>query len=157
MASLSPSDIRILEQIRQRLSQLTESLNSLNRDIHTIHPLPSWYAIINLFPPNNLTPDPKPHKPLLWFQPIVTYYPTYHLSINLSSIVNRLQPQDIPNHPLHPPLHTPHPPLQPPAHARLDTQSPFRFPTTCISGQRARKCVATIAEEEVGARGGGVG
>ncbi|KAL8841116.1 MAG: hypothetical protein Q9176_003457 [Flavoplaca citrina] len=49
MTSLSPSDIRILEQIRQRLSQLTESLNSLNRDIHTVHPLPSWTSLTTRF------------------------------------------------------------------------------------------------------------
>ncbi|CAO1596313.1 mediator of RNA polymerase II transcription subunit 8 [Xanthoria calcicola] len=49
MTSLTPSDIRILEQTRQRLSQLTESLNALNRDIHTSHPLPSWTSLTTRF------------------------------------------------------------------------------------------------------------
>ncbi|KAI4226678.1 MAG: hypothetical protein L6R36_002991 [Xanthoria steineri] len=49
MTSLSPSDIRILEQTRQRLSQLTESLNALNRDLHTSHPLPSWTSLTTRF------------------------------------------------------------------------------------------------------------
>ncbi|KAL8730874.1 MAG: hypothetical protein Q9166_003801 [cf. Caloplaca sp. 2 TL-2023] len=49
MTALSPEDIRILEQTRQRLSQLTESLNSLNRDVHSPHPLPSWTSLTSRF------------------------------------------------------------------------------------------------------------
>ncbi|KAL8663523.1 MAG: hypothetical protein Q9202_003833 [Teloschistes flavicans] len=43
--SLSAQDIRTLEQTRQRLYQLTESLSSLNRDVHSQHPLPSWTSL----------------------------------------------------------------------------------------------------------------
>ncbi|KAL8806648.1 MAG: hypothetical protein Q9182_001176 [Xanthomendoza sp. 2 TL-2023] len=49
MTSLSPEDVRALEQTRQRLAQLTESLNSLNRDVHTTHPLPSWTSLTSRF------------------------------------------------------------------------------------------------------------
>ncbi|KAL8633192.1 hypothetical protein Q9189_001092 [Teloschistes chrysophthalmus] len=42
---LSPQDTRTLEQTRQRLYQLTESLSSLNRDFHSQHPLPSWPSL----------------------------------------------------------------------------------------------------------------
>lgn len=52
--SLSKDDLRVLEQARQRLYQLTDSLNSLNRDVHNAHPLPSWY--FNPFP---LPPCPQ--------------------------------------------------------------------------------------------------
>ena len=91
MTSLSPSDIRILEQIRQRLSQLTESLNSLNRDIHTVHPLPSWYVLSTFFLlPTNHPRSKAPQNPPFGSRPIVTRYLSYDLSINLSRIVNRL-------------------------------------------------------------------
>lgn len=42
MATLSPQDIRVLEQPRQRLAQLTSSLASLQQQMHTIEPLPPW-------------------------------------------------------------------------------------------------------------------
>ncbi|KAL8756585.1 MAG: hypothetical protein Q9184_004453 [Pyrenodesmia sp. 2 TL-2023] len=45
MTTLSKDDLRVLELARQRLYQLTDSLNSLNRDIHTAHPLPSWPSL----------------------------------------------------------------------------------------------------------------
>ncbi|KAL9035802.1 MAG: hypothetical protein Q9180_004655 [Flavoplaca navasiana] len=81
MTSLSPSDIRILEQIRQRLSQLTESLNSLNRDIHTVHPLPSWYVMSTKTPQ---TPPFASNPPPLIILPII-FQSIYR------AIINRLQ------------------------------------------------------------------
>ncbi|KAL8703206.1 MAG: hypothetical protein Q9201_003592 [Fulgogasparrea decipioides] len=45
MTTLTPQDIRTLEQTRQRLYQLTDALNSLNRDIYAAHPLPSWSSL----------------------------------------------------------------------------------------------------------------
>ncbi|KAI4120485.1 MAG: hypothetical protein LQ338_006981, partial [Usnochroma carphineum] len=58
MAPLSKDDLRILEQARQRLYQLTDSLNSLNRDIHSSHPLPSWY----IFPLSFYPFGPRHHQ-----------------------------------------------------------------------------------------------
>lgn len=48
MATLSPQDIRTLEHTRQRLAQLTKSLDSLQKQIHTIEPLPSWSSLHSL-------------------------------------------------------------------------------------------------------------
>ncbi|CAF9906794.1 MAG: mediator of RNA polymerase II transcription subunit 8 [Alectoria fallacina] len=48
MATLSPQDIRILEHTRQRLAQLTNSLASLQQQIHTIEPLPPWSSLHSL-------------------------------------------------------------------------------------------------------------
>lgn len=44
MAELSPQDIKALEQTRQRLSQLTNSLGSLQQNILQADPLPPWYG-----------------------------------------------------------------------------------------------------------------
>ena len=43
-ALLGPQDIKALEQTRQRLSQLTNSLASLQRAITVTDPLPPWYT-----------------------------------------------------------------------------------------------------------------
>lgn len=53
MTTLTPTDIKTLEQTRQRLSQLTNSLVSLQQSLLQSDPLPSWY---NPFP---LTPTPN--------------------------------------------------------------------------------------------------
>ena len=44
MTSLSPEDIKLLEQTRQRLSQLSNSLSSLQQQLLNSDPLPPWYA-----------------------------------------------------------------------------------------------------------------
>ncbi|KAI4175998.1 MAG: hypothetical protein LQ343_001280 [Gyalolechia ehrenbergii] len=49
MTSLSSQEIRVLEQARQRLYQLTDSLNSLNRDVYNGQPLPSWSSLASRF------------------------------------------------------------------------------------------------------------
>lgn len=46
MATLSPQDLKILEQTRQRLFQLTNSLASLQQNILQSDPLPPWSAAI---------------------------------------------------------------------------------------------------------------
>ncbi|KAI9776367.1 MAG: mediator of RNA polymerase II transcription subunit 8 [Peltula sp. TS41687] len=48
MASLTSADIRALEQTRQRLFQLTNSLGSLQHNLHTNDPLPSWTSLQSL-------------------------------------------------------------------------------------------------------------
>lgn len=48
MATLSPQDIKTLEHTRQRLAQLTNSLASLQQQIHTIEPLPPWSSLHSL-------------------------------------------------------------------------------------------------------------
>lgn len=47
MASLNQADLRALEQTRQRLFQLTNSLASLQRNIQLGDPLPPWYDATN--------------------------------------------------------------------------------------------------------------
>ncbi|KAL9116719.1 MAG: hypothetical protein Q9187_006754 [Circinaria calcarea] len=47
-ATLSPPDIKALEQTRQRLSQLTNSLASLQRAITATDPLPPWPSLQSL-------------------------------------------------------------------------------------------------------------
>lgn len=54
MATLSEQDLRILEQTRQRLSQLTNSLASLQQNIVQSDPLPPWSAAILLINIYNL-------------------------------------------------------------------------------------------------------
>ncbi|KAI9796760.1 MAG: mediator of RNA polymerase II transcription subunit 8 [Piccolia ochrophora] len=45
MSTLSPADIKVLEQTRQRLFQLTKSLESLQDSIHKSDPLPPWPSL----------------------------------------------------------------------------------------------------------------
>lgn len=42
MTTLTQSEIKVLEQTRQRLSQLTNSLNSLKQNLLQSDPLPPW-------------------------------------------------------------------------------------------------------------------
>lgn len=42
MAALTQSEIKVLEQTRQRLSQLTNSLSSLKQNLLQSDPLPPW-------------------------------------------------------------------------------------------------------------------
>jgi len=44
MDSLSVSDIKTLEQTRQRLAQLSSSISSLEAQIKGVDPLPHWYV-----------------------------------------------------------------------------------------------------------------
>lgn len=44
MATLTPDQIKVLEQTRQRLVHLTHSLGSLVGSLNQSDPLPSWYA-----------------------------------------------------------------------------------------------------------------
>ena len=46
MATLSQQDLKILEQTRQRLFQLTNSILSLQQNIVQSDPLPPWSAAI---------------------------------------------------------------------------------------------------------------
>ncbi|KAK3178154.1 hypothetical protein OEA41_000287 [Lepraria neglecta] len=48
MTTLTSQDIKTLEQTRQRLSQLTNSLASLQHLIETTHPLPPWSSLHTL-------------------------------------------------------------------------------------------------------------
>ena len=41
--NLAPEELKQLELMRNRFLQLTNSLNSLMRDVFSIHPLPSGY------------------------------------------------------------------------------------------------------------------
>lgn len=43
MAAVNESQIKVLEQTRQRLLQLTHSLGSLTGSLQQSDPLPSWY------------------------------------------------------------------------------------------------------------------
>ncbi|OAT06194.1 RNA polymerase II mediator complex component Med8 [Blastomyces gilchristii SLH14081] len=45
MASISPEQLKVLEQTRQRLVQLTQSLASLINNINQSDPLPSWSSL----------------------------------------------------------------------------------------------------------------
>lgn len=54
MASLNQDQIKILEQSRQRLVQLTRSLASLIGSLNQSDPLPSW-----LHPPQLKQPHPR--------------------------------------------------------------------------------------------------
>jgi hypothetical protein len=40
--SLSPNDLKVLDQARQRLSQLTKTLQSLQAQVLSADPLPPW-------------------------------------------------------------------------------------------------------------------
>jgi len=42
MATTTQTDLKALDQTRQRLLQLTTALNSLRRDLEVTDPLPSW-------------------------------------------------------------------------------------------------------------------
>lgn len=44
MATLNQDQIKVLEQTRQRLVQLTHSLGSLVGSLNQSDPLPSWYV-----------------------------------------------------------------------------------------------------------------
>lgn len=44
MAAPAPDQIKVLEQSRQRLAQLTRSLASLITSLNQGEPLPPWYA-----------------------------------------------------------------------------------------------------------------
>ncbi|KAI9674887.1 MAG: mediator of RNA polymerase II transcription subunit 8 [Trizodia sp. TS-e1964] len=45
VSSLSPQDLKSLEQTRQRLAQLTSSLSSLLGNLQKIEPLPTWSSL----------------------------------------------------------------------------------------------------------------
>jgi mediator of RNA polymerase II transcription subunit 8 len=49
MAAINESQVKILEQTRQRLLHLTHSLDSLTGSLHHSDPLPSWYNQPSLF------------------------------------------------------------------------------------------------------------
>lgn len=49
MAAVNESQIKVLEQTRQRLLQLTHSLGSLTGSLQQSDPLPSWYVDEKLF------------------------------------------------------------------------------------------------------------
>lgn len=42
MATLNQEQLKVLEQTRQRLVQLTQSLGSLSNSINQSDPLPAW-------------------------------------------------------------------------------------------------------------------
>lgn len=42
MSQLRPEDLRALEQTRQRLYQLTQSIGSLKQDVQRTTPMPAW-------------------------------------------------------------------------------------------------------------------
>jgi hypothetical protein len=48
MAQLRQEDIRALEQTRQRLYQLSQSIGSLKADVLRTSPMPAWYVVISL-------------------------------------------------------------------------------------------------------------
>lgn len=45
MTAINDSQVKILEQTRQRLLHLTHSLDSLTGSLHHSDPLPSWYLL----------------------------------------------------------------------------------------------------------------
>lgn len=51
MATLNQDQIKVLEQTRQRLMQLTHSLGSLAASLNQSDPLPSWYVMLYYFFP----------------------------------------------------------------------------------------------------------
>lgn len=44
MATINENQVKVLEQTRQRLLQLTHSLGSLTGSLQQSDPLPSWYG-----------------------------------------------------------------------------------------------------------------
>ncbi|KAI4183498.1 MAG: hypothetical protein LQ346_006312 [Caloplaca aetnensis] len=93
MITLSKDDVRVLEITRQRLYQLTDSLNSLNRDVHTAHPLPSWYVAIPL--PLHIFPTLTPPLPFPIAKPDPIQEPSLQsrlslLATHLSSLQTHL-------------------------------------------------------------------
>lgn len=115
MATLTQDQIKVLEQSRHRLVQLTRSLDSLITSLNQSNPFPPWYA-----PPTShyhyrtqanqihqgQLPIPSPHH----LQQPLQRLRTPHLQPRPPLLPSRLPRPRIPNpHPIrHPPATPPH-------------------------------------------------
>jgi hypothetical protein len=144
MTTLTPTDIKTLEQTRQRLSQLTNSLASLQQSLLQSDPLPSWYNPFPLPPsPFPLPPSPFPLPPHPHPQQTkLTTPPTQQV---LPDLPNH-HPRSLPHLPLHPPHNQPAPPLR-----------PNRLPPPLLPRPHPRSRAPTALAQEARARGGGLG